>query len=374
MIQMTELQDIFKHVKLKSLSPAQAKAFHMIRLCRTSALGSHAQVCTECGVKEVSFNSCRNRNCPKCQHSVQQEWVEAQMSKLLPVGYFHVVFTIPQELNTLVLQNQKLLYSILIKSAGHTLMELAKDSKFLGATIGVTSVLHTWGQNLSFHPHVHCIVPGGGLSNDGLRFVHSRKKFFIPVKVISKKFRGKFLDLLKQAYDKGELAFFNEATKLALRSNFLSLISALYDKNWVVFCKKPFKSPGHVVRYLGRYTHRVAISNSRILAFDGQSVSFAWKDYKDGNKSKVMTLDAAEFSRRFLLHVLPDRFVKIRHYGLLCSRNLKTKLNKCMRLTGKKSLPLTVGVQKDPKTCRSCGSTHLLTFLVPFSSATVTSP
>jgi len=373
-IPLPELQDIFKHVRLKRLSPAQAKAFHMIRHCRTSTLGSHAQVCTECGVKVVSYNSCRNRNCPKCQHSVQQEWVEAQMSKLLPVGYFHVVFTIPQELNTLVFHNQELLYALLIRSAGHTLMELARDPEHLGATIGVTPVLHTWGQNLCFHPHVHCIVPGGGLSNDGLRFVHSRKKFFIPVKVISKKFRGKFLDLLKQAYDNGELAFFNEATKLALRSNFLSLVDTLYDKNWVVFCKKPFKSPGHVVRYLGRYTHRVAISNSRILAFDGQSVSFAWKDYKDGNKSKVMTLDTSEFSRRFLLHVLPDRFVKIRHYGLLCSRNIKTKLNKCMRLTGKKSLPLTVRVQKDAKTCRSCGSTQLMTFLVPFSSATVTSP
>ncbi len=329
---MPELQDIFKSVRLKRLSPAQAKAFHIIRHCRTSTLGSHAQVCMECGVKEVSFNSCRNRNCPKCQHSAQQEWVESQMSELLPVGYFHVVFTLPQELNSLVLQNQKLLYSILIKSAGHTLMELAKDSKFLGAIIGVTSVLHTWGQNLSFHPHVHCIVPGGGLSNNGLHFVRSSKKFFIPVRVISEKFRGKFLDLLKQAYDNGEIACFNEAAKLTLRSNFLSLVDTLYYKNWVVFCKKPFKSPGHVVRYLGRYTHRVAISNSRILAFDGQSVSFAWKDYKDSNKSKVMTLDAAEFSRRFLLHVLPDHFVKIRHYGLLSSRNIKSKLFNCIGL------------------------------------------
>ncbi|MGI6180418.1 IS91 family transposase, partial [Butyricicoccus intestinisimiae] len=207
------------------------------------------------------------------------------------------------------------------------------------ATIGVTSVLHTWGQNLSFHPHVHCIVPGGGLSNDGLRFVRSRKKFFIPVKVISKKFRGKFLDLLKQAYNNGKLAFFNAAAKLALRSNFLALVNNLYGVNWVVFCKKPFKSPGYVVRYLGRYTHRVAISNARILTFNGQSVSFVWKDYKDVFKSKVMTLDAAEFSRRFLLHVLPDRFVKIRHYGLLCSRNIESKLLNCMRLTGNKSLP-----------------------------------
>jgi len=366
---MPELQDIFKSVRLKSLSPAQAKAFNMIRVCRTSILGSHAQVCTDCGSLDVSFNSCRNRHCPKCQHSVQQEWVEAQMSKLLPVGYFHVVFTIPQELNTLVLQNQELLYSLLIKSAGHTLMELASDPKFLGATIGATSVLHTWGQNLSFHPHVHCIVPGGGLSNDGLRFVRSRKKFFIPVKVISKKFKGKFLDLLKQAYNNGELAFFNEATKLALRSNFLSLIDKLYGVNWVVFCKKPFKSPGHVVRYLGRYTHRVAISNSRIKAFDGQSVSFAWRDYKDNNKSKIMTLDAAEFSRRFLLHVLPNRFVKIRHYGLLCSRNITSKLLKCRRLTGNKLLPSSATSPKNARTCPTCSSSNVIRFLPKCSAA-----
>jgi hypothetical protein len=198
--------------------------------------------------------------------------------------------------------------------------------------------------------------------------------FFIPVKVISEKFRGKFLDLLKQAYDNGELAFFNEALNLMSRNNFLSLVNNLYNMNWVVFCKKPFKSPGHVVRYLGRYTHRVAISNSRIMSFDGQSISFAWRDYKDSNKSKVMTLDAAEFSRRFLLHVLPDRFVKIRHYGLLCSCNIKSKLFKCMKITGNKSLPLTTEVQKNTKTCRSCGSTHVITVLLPYSSATAASP
>ena len=235
---MPDLQDIFKSIRLKSLSPSQAKAFNMIRVCRTSTLGSHAQVCTDCGSMDVSFNSCRNRHCPKCQHSVQQEWVE---------------------------------------------------------------------------------------------------------------FRGKFLDLLKQAYNNGELAFFNEANKLALRSNFLALVDNLYGMNWVVFCKKPFKSPGHVVRYLGRYTHRVAISNSRIQEFNGQSVSFAWRDYRDGNKSKVMTLDAAEFSRRFFLHVLPNRFVKIRHYGLLCSRNIKSKLYKCMKITGNKHLSLTIKVQKEIK-------------------------
>ena len=366
---MPELRDIFKHVRLKSMSPAQAKAFNLIRVCRTSTLGSHADVCTECGSVDVSYNSCRNRHCPKCQQSAQQEWVEAQMSKLLPVGYFHLVFTIPQELNTLVLQNQKLLYSLLLQSSGHTLIELAKDPKFLGAQIGVTSVLHTWGQNLSLHPHVHCIVPGGGLSNDGLRFVRSSKKFFIPVKVISKKFRGKFLDLLKQAYDDGEIKFFNEASKLAFKSNFQSLLDSLYRVNWVVFCRKPFKSPGHVVRYLGRYTHRVAISNSRILSFTGQSVSFSWKDYKDKGKSKVMTLQAAEFTRRFLLHVLPDRFVKIRHYGLLCSRNIGTKLVKCRILAGV-SPPLTRTINKYIRTCRACGSSEVIPFAIrQYSSA-----
>lgn len=360
---MTELQDIFNQVRLKSMSPAQAKAFHMIRRCRTSSMGYHSEVCTECGSVDVSYNSCRNRHCPKCQHSVQQQWVDAQMSKLLPVGYFHIVFTLPQELNTLIFQNQKLLYSLLLQAAGHTLVELAKNPKYLGATSGVTSVLHTWGQNLSFHPHVHCIVPGGGLSKDGLRFVRSRKKFFIPVKVVSRKFRGKFLYLLKQAYGRGQLAFFNEATPLSIEDNFLALADDLYLKDWVVFCKKPFKSPAHVVKYLGRYTHRVAISNSRIKSFDGKTVSFGWKDYKDGSKSKVMTLSASEFTRRFLLHVLPDRLMKIRHYGILSSRNIGNKLLKCMRLTRTK--PPEPAPRQYTKTCRDCGSSHFVTLLFP---------
>ena len=255
-------------------------------MCRTAALGYHTEVCAECGSIEISYNSCRNRHCPKCQHGVQQMWVHQQMAKLLPVGYFHLVFTVPQELNSLIFQNQRILYSILFQAAGHTLTELAKDSKFLGASIGVTSVLHTWGQNLSFHPHVHCIVPGGGLSFDGLRFVRSSKKFFIPVKVISKKFRGKFLDLLKNAYESGSLRFYKKAQELQSKSKFLALLDHLYKTNWVVFCKKPFKSPSHVVSYLGRYTHRVAISHSRIKSFNGHQVRFTWKDYKDGGKSR----------------------------------------------------------------------------------------
>ena len=332
----------------------------MIRHCRTSSMGAHSEVCTECGALNISYNSCRNRHCPKCQKSVQEQWVNEQMAKLLPVGYFHLVFTLPQELNALVFQNQRLLYSLLFQAAGHTLVELAKEPDFLGATIGVTSVIHTWGQNLSFHPHVHCIVPGGGLSLDGLRFVRSSKKFFIPVKVISRKFRGKYLYLLKQAYENGELCFFNNARALMIKNNFQDLIDSLFSKDWVVFCKKPFKSPAHVVKYLGRYTHRVAISNSRIKAFDGNTVSFSWKDYKDGNKSKLMTLSATEFTRRFLLHVLPNRFVKIRHYGILCSRNIKGKLLKCQKLS--ESKPLAPIPHYYTKTCCECGGTQFVPY------------
>jgi hypothetical protein len=283
------------------------------------------------------------------------------------VGYFHVVFTLPHELNPLLLHNQKLLYSLLIRAASHTLVELAKDSKYLGAAIGLTSVLHTWGRNLSFHPHVHVIVPGGGLSANGLRFVRSRKKFFIPVKVVSNKFRGKFLYFLKKAYTDSKLEFFHEAASLATPSNFASLIDSLYAKKWVVFCKKPFKSPEHVVRYLGRYTHRVAISNSRIKFFDGKSVSFFWKDYKDKGKSKVMTLNAAEFTRRFLQHVLPDGFVKIRHYGLLCSRNIGTKLLRCRRLA-KGKLP-DFSTRPKVRYCPCCGSSKVIFVRQCFPSA-----
>ncbi|UWG96231.1 transposase [Dehalobacter sp. DCM] len=273
------------------------------------------------------------------------------------MGYFHVVFIIPHELSPLLLYNQKLLYSLLLQAAGHTLTELARDPKYLGAAIGLTSVLHTWGRNLSFHPHVHAIVPGGGLSNDGLRFVRSRKKFFIPVKVVSNKFRGKFLYFLKQAFAHGKLKFLHEAASLATPSHFSSLVDTLYAKKWVVFCKKPFKSPEHVVRYLGRYTHRVAISNSRITGFNGRSVSFSWKDYKDKAKSKVMTLNVAEFTRRFLQHVLPDGFVKIRHYGLLSSRNIGTKLLRCRRLVSCK-MPAFF-LRPKVRYCPCCGSSNV---------------
>jgi len=331
---MYSIQQIFNSTNPKRLSLDQRKAYHSIRKCRTASLGAHVDACRACGNIDISYNSCRNRHCPICSSSKQHEWVESQMSKLLPVGYFHLVFTLPHELNTLMLQNQSLLYSILLKSAGDTIKELASNPKHLGAQIGATVVLHTWGQNLSYHPHVHCIVPGGGLSNNGLEFVHSGKKFFIPVKVLSKKFRGKFLYYLKEAWETQKIELFNDAVELGFGNNFSNFIDLLYNKSWVVYCKKPFKTPWHVLKYLGRYTHRVAISDARIRNFDGENVTFAYKDYKDKSSIKEMKLSKEEFVRRFLMHVLPSGFTKIRHYGILSSRNLSGKLSLCFKLVG----------------------------------------
>ena len=351
---MYNIQEIFNSFNPPALSVDQQKAFYSIRKCRTPALGAHLCQCGQCEQETLLYNSCRNRNCPICQGSKQHQWVDKQLAKLLPVGYFHVVFTLPHELNLIILQNQPLLYDILIKTATSTLLELAADKKYLGAQIGITSVLHTWGQNLSFHPHLHCIVPGGGLSADGLSFMKSRKKFFIPVKVISRKFRGKFLHFLREAFQGGKITLVNEASKYLSPAHFSDLLDNLYKTDWVVFTKKPFKSPHHVVKYLGRYTHRVAISNARIKEFDEEHVSFDYKDYRDKSKNKVMKLTGAEFIRRFLLHVLPCGFTKIRHYGILSSRNIKTKLVKCMKLLNWP--PMVPPVEICSMRCPSCGS------------------
>ncbi len=338
---MTEIQDILKTFMPKGLSHIQYKAFYAMRSCRTSSQGSHSDVCDNCGHVAISYNSCRNRNCPKCQGSKQEEWVLSQLDRLLPVGYFHIVFTLPHELNTMICQNQSLLYSILMKAAGETIVELAQSPRHLGALPDVTAVLHTWGQNLHYHPHVHCIVSGGGLSNDRLRFIHSGKKFFVPVKVLSRKFRGKFLYHLKNAWYDGLLSFYGKALELADGDNFKDFLDRLYGKDWVVYCKKPFRDPIHVVRYLGRYTHRVAISNSRILSFDGHTVVFRWKDYRDGGKQKAMSLSASEFVRRFLQHVLPHHFVKLRHYGIFSNRMIGARFLLCMKLAGSNMQPVT---------------------------------
>lgn len=333
-----ELQDIFEqfgkaYQDNHPLPLNQLKAIEAIESCRTSALGGHVDICDSCGHERISYNSCRNRHCPKCQSLAKEQWLMERERDLLNVGYFHVVFTVPDSLNSIALQNQKVFYSLLFKAASETLVELSRDPKYLGAEIGCISVLHTWGQNLMDHPHVHCIVPGGGLSFDGTRFIRSREKFFIPVKVLSRKFRGKFLAFLKEAFQDGKLKFSGKLEPLSGKLKFQSLIDGLYQTEWVVYCKKPFKSPWHVLRYLGRYTHRVAISNQRIVNLQNDRVTFTWRDYRDDNRTKLMILEASEFIRRFLLHVLPSRFVKIRHYGILSNRNRNSKLRLCQRLT-----------------------------------------
>lgn len=352
------------HLRLNTICYEGIKAVDAIKSCRTAALGGHVDVCEDCGVLHISYNSCRNRNCSKCGTVKKEQWVEDRKADLLPVRYFHTVFTVPHELNPLLMCNLDLMLTILFKAASETLRVLALDKQYLGANIGTTMVLHTWGQNLSFHPHVHCIVPGGGLSPSGISFIKSGKKFFIPVKVLSKVFRGKFMDYLAKAYHEGRLEFKGESGELINPTCFINLKDSMYRKNWVVYCKKPFKQTYHIIQYLGNYTHRVAIYNNRLISMDEHSVTFRYKDYRDKNRHKLMTLDAMEFIRRFLMHVLPSGFQKIRHYGILSNRNRKTKLALCQRLTGviaKKKNKLTArdilldlkGI--DISLCRECG-------------------
>ena len=330
---MPEVQDIFQsygnaYRQTHNLSYDQLKAMSAIEKCRTAELGAHVDICESCGDVEQSYNSCRNRHCPKCQTLAKERWIDNQKYDLLNVPYFHVVFTVPDTLRPVIYQNQSVLYSLLFRSVAETLQELAADKKFLGATLGFTSVLHTWGQNLSFHPHIHCIIPAGGLSRLGA-WVSSRKKFFIPVRILSRKFRGKFLHLLQSQ----NLEFHGEQSYLDDPKHFLNLLDTCYSKEWVVYCKPPFKSADSVVEYLGRYTHRVAISNNRILNFQNGLVTFKWRDYRDNNQWKTMAVTAFEFIRRFLMHVLPHGFMKIRHYGLLANRDKSKRLSLCKRLT-----------------------------------------
>lgn len=341
---MIEVQDIFfKHgydyCNNHNLPYHLTKVINNIIHCRTSELGGHIDECEECGHTRISYNSCRDRHCPKCQTLKKERWLQDRKDDLLPVSYFHVVFTIPQELNFLTLTNQKEMYSILFKAVSETLLELSRDKKYLGCEIGFTTILHTWGQNLMNHPHIHCVVPSGGLSLDGNKWINSKNKFFIPIKVLSRKFRGKFLYYLKKEYfNNPKLKFFGEIEDLKHKYIFQSFIDKLYKKEWVVYCKPPFGSPEHVLEYLGRYTHRVAISNNRIVYFDDEFVVFKWRDYRNNNKEKLMTVTVEEFIRRFLLHVLPQKFVKIRHYGILSNRNRTTKLKKCKTILGKVSI------------------------------------
>jgi hypothetical protein len=323
--------------KQYGLSIQQSKVMRAISQCHTAAMGSHAKRCTECGHSEVFYNSCRNRHCPKCQGLDAMQWVDKIQYDLLPIRYFHVVFTIPDSLNRLALINQRAIYDLLFRASALTIKQLAADRKHLGIETGCLAVLHTWGQNLMDHPHIHMVVPAGGLNIDTGKWVDSRKKFFLPVKVLSAVFRGKFLAGLKELYQGNQLKLIGSIKDLQSKAAFKCLLDQMYAKDWVVYTKKTFKSNLQVLRYLGRYTHRIAISNHRIRNYNGQTITFDWKDYRDSNHKKQMELDVKEFIRRFLLHVLPYSYHKIRYYGLFSLRNRSLRLNS---IREKLSLPV----------------------------------
>jgi len=331
-----EVADIFRQhgpeYRQTHLLPLQhLRVMRAVEVCRTAELGGHKEQCEECGHIEISYNSCRNRHCPKCQTLRKEKWIKDRGQDLLPIEYFHVVFTVPSELNPLFIMNPRVMCNLLFRSASETLLELADNPKHLGARIGFMVILHTWGQNLMEHPHVHCVVTGGGLSSDN-RWVPCRKGFFIPVRVMSSLFRGKFLDHLKKSFDDEDLIFPGGIAHLKDPRIFEVFRRQFYHKKWVVYCKPPFDGAEGVLQYFGRYTHRIAISNNRILTLQDGEVSFRWRDYSDGDRQKTMTVTAHEFIRRFLLHVLPHRYVRIRHFGLLSNRNRKDDISLCRML------------------------------------------
>jgi predicted Zn-ribbon and HTH transcriptional regulator len=320
-----ELAEVFRQYgrsyrKTHRLSTSQQKVLRAIEVCRTQELGGHLKQCDTCGFEHPAYNSCRNRHCPKCQSLAKARWLQKQTAELLPVGYFHLVFTLPHELNRLILAHKKILLSLLFKAVSETLLEFGQ--RRLGGTLGIIAVLHTWDQTLKDHFHLHCLVPAGALSLDHSRWIKARRNFLFPVKALSVVFRGKFLDLLKQAGEKGRIETTSER------------VQALREKNWVVYAKRPFGSPQTVLDYLGRYTHRVALSNERILKVENGEVTLSYRDRRDGNRKKTMTLKAQEFIRRFLLHVLPDGFMRIRHFGFLANRAKKLALPQCRKLLG----------------------------------------
>ncbi|MBT4860340.1 MAG: IS91 family transposase [Gammaproteobacteria bacterium] len=339
--QSLEVADIFRargerwrqahhgHISLNQL-----KVMSAIEICRSAELGGHVLQCTDCGYRQIAYNSCRNRHCPKCQGSAAHRWLEARQSDLLPVGYYHLVFTLPAPISALAFSNKSVIYTILFKTAAKTLQVIAADPKHLGARVGFTLVLHTWGSSMVHHPHVHGIVPGGGLSLDGKKWVPCRPGFFLSVRVLSRLFRRLFLEKLNEAYLTGELKFFGEHQALSKTKAFANWLNPLKKIDWVVYAKAPFSGPETVLAYLSRYTHRVAISNSRLLNFDHNGVTFKWKDYRGKKKLryKTMTLSADEFIRRFLIHVLPGRFHRIRHYGLLANSGRKDNLKHAREL------------------------------------------
>jgi Putative transposase/Transposase zinc-binding domain len=310
------------------------KVLLAIARCRTAVLGGHLDECTRCGHRAISYNSCRNRHCPKCQAGARQRWLEKRRRELLPTPYVHVVFTLPGRLAPLALQNKKLVYDLLFRTSAETLLEIARDPRHLGAAIGFFSVLHTWNQKLQLHPHVHCVIPAGGLSPDHRRWIKTRYSFFLPVRVLGRVFRGKFVAALRRAFQDGQLSFYGDLQPLAQPKTFFAWLRPLFRKDWVVYAKRPFGGPEYVLRYLGRYTHRVAISNHRLVSCANQNVTFRWRDSAHKNEQRLMTLPLDPFLRRFLLHLLPDGFVRIRHFGFLANRQRATSLSLCFQLLG----------------------------------------
>lgn len=319
----------------RKISRAQARVLRAVEVCRTAALGGHVEQCGHCSYTRNAYNSCRNRHCPKCQNTERVRWVEARQAELLPVEYFHVVFTVPEPIAAIAFHNPRAVYGTLFRAAAETLLTIARDPKHLGAQIGFFAILHTWGQNLLHHPHVHCVVPGGGLSPDGRRWISCRPGFFLPVRVLSRLFRRLFLEALQSAFAQGQLLFSGDLADLADAERFAAYLEPAWQAEWVVYAKPPFGGPAQALEYLGRYTHRVALSNDRILDIEPDAITFQWKDYRSGagrTKSRRMRVAPAEFIRRFLQHVLPDRFQRIRHCGFLSNRHRQRKLALCRRL------------------------------------------
>jgi len=353
------------------LGRVERRVMSAIELCRTAALGGHTEGCSDCGFVRCAYNSCRNRHCPKCQSQARDDWLAARQAELLAVPYFHVVFTLPAQVAEIAFHNKQTVYAILLRTAAETLRTIAADPRHLGAEIGLLAVLHTWGQNLHHHPHVHCVVPGGGPSLDGTRWVACRPGFFLPVRVLARLFRRLFLDELRAAFEAGDLGFFGELAGLAEPAAFAHRLRTVRQVDWVVYAKPPFGGPAQVLAYLGRYTHRIAIANSRLISMTGTDVTFRWKDYRHHAKSKLMTLSADEFIRRFLMHTLPDGFHRIRHYGFLANGHRAAKLALCRRLLDAPHPEPPARPDQDtvqqraPERCPCCGGAMVILAILP---------
>ena len=368
--------DAYREDNAGHLSLGQLKVMGAVRSCRTAALGGHVERCGDCGHSKIAYNSCRNRHCPKCQAGAAHQWLGARQADLLPVEYFHIVFTLPAPIGSIAYQNKAVVYAILFEAAAETLRTIAADKKHLGAQIGMTMVLHTWGQTLTHHPHVHCIVPGGGLSPDGARWLSCKPGYFLPERVLSRLFRRLFSAKLIAAHQADKLRFSGELAGLAGANAFAMLLAPLRRVEWVVYAKRPFAGPEKVLAYLSRYTHRVAISNRRLVAFDNGRVSFTWKDYAHGAAPKRMTLETHEFIRRFLLHVLPDGFQRIRHYGFLANGHRRAKVALIRQLLDATAQVIAMKAAKvepahdgtaEPKAplCPCCGGAMVIVEILP---------